>query len=206
MTFQAFKLPLIGVIAALALSGCGGGGDTGPAFAQNLTTEVSVLRNMNGQETSSYVGECLYDSGENVYFREQYSLSRTTNAEQLIRNSALVLFGSDSTCAQVNRTSATFYPQQILIATGQRTLATGEVVEGFTVVDPGGDVITYDFVTATGTIDYASQAQTRQDIIFFGDGKIMLGDSSDVELTEYPTTLYPIEFILSPPAVIPGST
>lgn len=206
MTFHAFKLSLLGLTAALALTGCGGGGDTGPAFVQNLKSDVETLRDINNLETNSYVGACLYDSTAKVYYREQYSLSRTSNAEQLIRNSAIVEFGSDGNCAQGSRTLATFYPQQILIATEQRTLATGQVVQGFTVVDPGGNVIDYNFQTATASVNSVSTPQTRQDIIFFGDGKIQLGDSTDVAPSDYPTELFQIEFILSPPVVVPGST
>jgi hypothetical protein len=206
MTFHAFKLSLLGLTAALALTGCGGGGDTGPAFVQNLTTEVGVLRNMSGQETSNYLSECFYDASSDVHFRLQYSLSRTSNPDQFIRASAEVLYGDDSTCAASSRQSATFYPQQILIATGQRTLATGQVVEGFTVIDPGGNVISYDFTTASATLVDVYSPESSQDIIFFGDGKIRLGNRTNVELTEYPDTLDTDEYTLSPPAVIPGST
>lgn len=206
MTLHAFKLAMLGMAAALTLTGCGGGGDTGPAFAQNLTSEVQVLRNQNGQETATYVSDCFYDASSDIHFRLQYNLSRTSNAEQLIRTSAEVLYGDDSTCAQASRVSATFFPQEILISTGQRTLATGEVVEGFSVVDPGGNVITFDFTTAQATVSQVVQPGTSRDIIFFGDGKIRLGNPSSTDLEDYPDALITDDYLLAPPAVIPGST
>lgn len=212
MTLHAFKLAVAGMAAALTLTGCGGGGDTGPAFAQNLASEVQVLRNINGQETATYVSDCFFDSNSRVHFRQQFSLSRTSNAEQLIRTSADVLYGADSTCAQAGRVKAIFYPQEILIASGPRTLATGEVVQGYSVVDPGGNVVTYDFTTAQATVTEVIRPGSSLDIVFFGTDSstgvatIKVGDTSATDAEGYPDSLLPDEFKLAPPAVIPGST
>jgi hypothetical protein len=215
---------LVGLTTALSLTltACGGGGDTGPQWAQDVNTLTTELLSQNigsgnPQELGlRYVSDCAVFAGS-LYEQTTFTITQTSTANQYLRAESTKYYFDDQ-CREANREFTVNWSSAVVVVEGNVTLATGETVQRVTVVSeskqpeliPGLATISGEFAELSiaegaflGPFSFVN-GSVNKDIQLFTDTTVTYGDPSQSTAESYPTELGTNVYTLQ--TIVPGST
>ncbi len=181
MKFASLFLRTLSAATVLGLTACGGGGDTGPTWAQDLKTNAQ--QGLLEGDASVYVyqsTQCKEDFFPGLGYRQQLQYLQTSNTRQLLRRETF-FFYEDTSCASEVSFSLRF-PDAVISIDGSTTLATGEQVQQVTVSVPSGAAV----LTPVGDAELTA------------NGSAVITNSGVFQVPAYPGTVVPNILYFSP--------
>ena len=214
MTFARTGLACLTTALTLTLTACGGGGDTGPQWAQEIRTQTTELFSQG--ITYQYVSECSVFAGS-LYEQTTFTITRTSTDSQYLRAESTKYYFDDQ-CQEANREFTVKWPNAVVVVEGNTTLASGEVVQRITVLTeskqpellPGLASISGEFAELSiaegaflGPFSFVNGAVAR-DIQYVTATTLTYGDPSQSTAESYPTELGTNVYTLK--VTVPGSS
>jgi hypothetical protein len=210
MKFASLFLRTLSLTATLGLAACGGGGDTGPTWAQDLKTNAQQGLLEGDATVRVYQStECKEDFFPGLGYLQQFQYLQSSNPRQLLRRETY-FFYEDSTCAGTVSFTLSF-PDALISIDGGTTLATGEKVQQVTISIPNGQATLTPQgdaeLTANGTAIITNSGifqvptypgAVLPNILYFSPDMSthQLGDEAQSLAQQYPNALSPMRYEL----------
>ncbi len=224
MTYTRAALTTLLPALMLALTACGGGGDTGPQWAQEVKQSTAALQ--TGSTAQVFKGSVCSDLGDSIgqeteiYTRRYYVISATTNPLQYTRVARADIY-SDATCADASRELSITYPEELVTIDGTTNLASGREVQRLTIYSPAGAISVTTLKATVSETPGTYILSNGREVPLLADGSevtasqevqiqaatsttLRYGDTEGLSADDYPTVLQ-FELFTLDTQVPPGS-